>query len=174
MRPDLKNQIRGVLKTIGAVVSHSEKKGFNAKLRATMKGNQTLQKIVKPLPEAPESVQQQTTALDLLVEKYAQDDTICRPLMTIPGVGAVTAVAYTTAVDESTGRPSGTIEDLVRGPGAGPNIRGALVGRNVLFCGDDPAAIAEAINQFVHRRTGAIEAIGQGGKIRGTLMDAFG
>ena len=34
---------------------------------------------------------------------------------------------------ESTGRPSGTIEDFVRGLGAGPNIRGALVGRNVLY-----------------------------------------
>jgi DhnA family fructose-bisphosphate aldolase class Ia/sugar phosphate isomerase/epimerase len=76
---------------------------------------------------------------------------------------------------ESTGQPSGTIEDFVRGMGAGPNIRGALVGRNVLFCGDDdPAAIAEAINQVVHQRASAIEAIGQGRKIRGTLMDFFG
>jgi DhnA family fructose-bisphosphate aldolase class Ia/sugar phosphate isomerase/epimerase len=76
---------------------------------------------------------------------------------------------------ESTGKPSGTIEDFVRGMGAGPNIRGALVGRNVLFCGeDDPAAIAEAINLVVHQRASAIEAIQQARKIRGTLMDIFG
>jgi DhnA family fructose-bisphosphate aldolase class Ia/sugar phosphate isomerase/epimerase len=76
---------------------------------------------------------------------------------------------------ESTGKPSGTIEDFVRGMGAGPNIRGALVGRNVLFCGDDdPAAIAEAINLVVHERKSAIEAIGKARKIRGTLMDLFG
>jgi DhnA family fructose-bisphosphate aldolase class Ia/sugar phosphate isomerase/epimerase len=76
---------------------------------------------------------------------------------------------------ESTGQPSGTIEDFVRGLGAGPNIRGALVGRNVLFCGDDdPAAIAEAINQVVHDKASAIEAIGHGRKVRGTLMDYFG
>ncbi len=76
---------------------------------------------------------------------------------------------------ESTGRPSGTIEDFVRGLGAGPNIRGALVGRNVLFCGgDDPAAIAEAINLVVHERLDAITAIRRAGKVRGTLMDVFG
>ena len=76
---------------------------------------------------------------------------------------------------ESTGMPSGTIEDFVRGMGAGPNIRGALVGRNVLFCGDDdPAAIAEAINLVVHQRASAIEAINQARKVRGTLTDLFG
>jgi DhnA family fructose-bisphosphate aldolase class Ia/sugar phosphate isomerase/epimerase len=76
---------------------------------------------------------------------------------------------------ESTGQPSGTIEDFVRGMGAGPNIRGALVGRNVLFCGeDDPAAIAEAINQVVHQRASAIAAMEQGRKVRGTLMEVFG
>jgi DhnA family fructose-bisphosphate aldolase class Ia/sugar phosphate isomerase/epimerase len=76
---------------------------------------------------------------------------------------------------ESTGKPSGTIEDFVRGMGAGPNIRGALVGRNVLFCGDDdPAAIAEAINLVVHEKKSAIEAMAQARKVRGSLMDVFG
>jgi DhnA family fructose-bisphosphate aldolase class Ia len=75
---------------------------------------------------------------------------------------------------ESTGKPSGTIEDFVRGMGAGPNIRGALVGRNVLFCGDDdPAVIAEAINLVVHERASAIDAIGRARKLRGTRMDVF-
>lgn len=75
---------------------------------------------------------------------------------------------------ESTGKPSGTIEDFDRGMGAGPNIRGALVGRNVLFCGDDdPAAIAEAINLVVHQRQSPIEAMRQARKIRGSMMDVF-
>jgi DhnA family fructose-bisphosphate aldolase class Ia/sugar phosphate isomerase/epimerase len=75
---------------------------------------------------------------------------------------------------ESTGRPSGTIEDFVRGLGAGPNVRGALVGRNVLFAGDDdPAAIAQAIHLAVHDRLSSIEAIQQARTIRGKLMDLF-
>jgi DhnA family fructose-bisphosphate aldolase class Ia/sugar phosphate isomerase/epimerase len=76
---------------------------------------------------------------------------------------------------ESTGRPSGTIEDFVRGMGAGPNIRGALVGRNVLFCGeDDPACIAEAIQLVVHQRASAIEAIAQARKVRGSMKELVG
>jgi DhnA family fructose-bisphosphate aldolase class Ia len=76
---------------------------------------------------------------------------------------------------ESTGKPSATIEDFVRGMGAGPNIRGALVGRNVLFCGeDDPAAIAEAINLVVHQRASAIEAMALARRVRGTAMNVFG
>ena len=59
--------------------------------------------------------------------------------------------------------------------GAGPNIRGALVGRNVLFCGDDdPAAIAEAINLVVHQRASSIDAIDQARKVRGDDEDAGG
>ena len=76
---------------------------------------------------------------------------------------------------ESSGQPSGTIEDFVRGLGAGPNIRGALVGRNVLFCGeDDPAAIAEAIHLVVHQRLSAIDAIQQARSVRGSKMQLFG
>jgi DhnA family fructose-bisphosphate aldolase class Ia/sugar phosphate isomerase/epimerase len=76
---------------------------------------------------------------------------------------------------ESTGRPSGTVEDFARGMGAGPNIRGALVGRNVLFCGeDDPAAIAQAIHLVVHERAGAIEAMERARKVRGARMNLLG
>jgi len=76
---------------------------------------------------------------------------------------------------EATGRPSGTVEDMVRGLGAGPNIRGCLIGRNVLFCGeDDPAAIAQAIHLVVHERLSAIEAMNAARRLRGTRMDAVG
>src|SRR4029079_2153790 len=61
---------------------------------------------------------------------------------------------------ESTGRPAGTIENFARGMGSGSNVRGALVGRNVIFPGkDDPAVIAEAINLCVHKQYSAKQAI---------------
>lgn len=68
---------------------------------------------------------------------------------------------------ESTGRPADTIEDFVRGMGAGPNIRGALVGRNVIFAGqDDPATIAQAIYHVVHERLSSIDAIHRAAGLR--------
>ena len=70
---------------------------------------------------------------------------------------------------------SGTLENFERGMGTAYNVRGALVGRNVLFAGpDDPAAVAEAINLIVHEELSAVEAIRKARSIRGTKMDLLG
>jgi len=75
---------------------------------------------------------------------------------------------------EATGRPWVTVEEVVRGMGAGPNVRGALVGRNVLYPGDeDPAVVAQAIHLVVHRQLDAIEAMREARERRGNRMDVF-
>jgi DhnA family fructose-bisphosphate aldolase class Ia len=52
---------------------------------------------------------------------------------------------------ESAGDPSAFLRQLGSAMSAGPNIRGALVGRNVLYPGDeDPRAMAEAAGGIVH------------------------
>jgi sugar phosphate isomerase/epimerase/DhnA family fructose-bisphosphate aldolase class Ia len=76
---------------------------------------------------------------------------------------------------EATGTPWVTVEDVVRGMGAGENVRGALVGRNVLYPGDeDPAVIAQAIHLVVHERLDATEAMRQARDRRGGAIDLFG
>lgn len=58
------------------------------------------------------------------------------------------------------GDPTPTIRDFAAGMRARANVRGVLVGRNVLFPGqDDPLAMALAINGIVHRGFSAEEAI---------------
>lgn len=52
---------------------------------------------------------------------------------------------------ESAGDPSPFLRQLESAMAAGPNVRGALVGRNVLYPGDeDPLAMAEAAGGIVH------------------------
>lgn len=52
---------------------------------------------------------------------------------------------------ESTGDPTRVFQEFASGMTAGPNVRGALVGRNVHHPGDhDPAAIASAVYGVVH------------------------
>jgi transposase len=99
IRTDLKNQVRGVLKTFGFMVSQSVEKGFEAKVRGTMTGQPLLQKMVAPLMVVLRSVQEQVNELDRLLGDYAENDKICSHLMTIPGIGVVTAVAFTATVD---------------------------------------------------------------------------
>lgn len=75
---------------------------------------------------------------------------------------------------EATGRPALTVLDMERGLGAGPNIRGCLIGRNVLFCGeDDPAVIAQAIHLVVHQRVSTHEAIREAAAIRSKFSSLF-
>jgi transposase len=100
IRTDLKNQVRSVLKTFGFMVSQSVEKGFEAKVRQTTTEQPLLQKMVYPLMEVLQSVQKQVAALDALLEDYANNDKSCSHLMTIPGIGVVTAVAFTATVDD--------------------------------------------------------------------------
>jgi hypothetical protein len=52
---------------------------------------------------------------------------------------------------ESAGDPAPFLRQLQSAISAGPNVRGALVGRNVLYPGDeDPLAMAEAAGGIVH------------------------
>lgn len=75
---------------------------------------------------------------------------------------------------EATGRPWLTVEEVVRGMGAGPNVRGSLIGRNVLFPGDeDPAAVAQAIHLVVHEHADAITAMNRARQQRGADMELF-
>ena len=52
---------------------------------------------------------------------------------------------------ESAGDPTAFLREVSAGMAAGANVRGALVGRNVLYPGeDDPLAVAEAVGGIVH------------------------
>lgn len=62
---------------------------------------------------------------------------------------------------EAVGDARPVLEDLRRGMAAGANVRGAMIGRNVLYPGaDDPRAIAAAVSAIVHDGSGVDEAIG--------------
>ncbi len=75
---------------------------------------------------------------------------------------------------ESAGDPTGTIADFEAGMKAGKNVRGALVGRNILFPGkEDPLAAALAVNQVVHNGFSKDQAIDYIMKNRDQNMDVL-
>ncbi len=75
---------------------------------------------------------------------------------------------------ESTGDPTGILEEFAAGMRAGATVRGALVGRNVTFPGnDDPRAVAVAVSEIVHRGLDAAAATEVLMDTRGKEMDAL-
>ena len=72
----------------------------------------------------------------------------------------------------STGNPLQLIQSFERGLGEGENVRGAMVGRNVLFPGDDdPFAVAEAVGLLIHQGTTASQAVRHLSQVRGARID---
>ena len=73
---------------------------------------------------------------------------------------------------ESAGDPSPFLRQLGSAMKAGPNVRGALVGRNVLFPGnEDPMAMAEAAGGVVHAGWSSDEALAALAAARGSGME---
>ncbi len=75
---------------------------------------------------------------------------------------------------ESTGNPTDILENFERGLGAGPNVKGCLVGRNLLYPGfDDPYASAVAVSRILHDYDNTEKAVKELAKNRAKRMDFF-
>jgi len=67
-----------------------------------------------------------------------------------------------------------TLETVADSMSAGPNVRGALIGRNVLFPGDDdPAVVAQAVHEIVHRGLPVQHALASARKFADGESDDF-
>jgi len=73
---------------------------------------------------------------------------------------------------ESAGDPSPFLRQLESAMGAGSNVRGAMVGRNVVFPGDDdPMVIADAAGGIIHSGWSVKQAMESLPAMRGKQMD---
>jgi transposase len=96
---DLSNQIRGIMKTFGLVVPKGKGGVFEKNVRALLIDQTTVAAIVLPLLEAWRAVRDRTAELDRQLVASVRENAVCRLLMTMPGVGAVTAASYVAAVE---------------------------------------------------------------------------
>ncbi len=72
---------------------------------------------------------------------------------------------------ESLGNPTGVLREFSEGMAAGQNVRGALVGRNVLYPGEgDPSAVADAVSKIVHQNFTVEQALNHMTSVRGRNM----
>jgi hypothetical protein len=73
---------------------------------------------------------------------------------------------------ESAGDPEPFLRQLESALRSGSNVRGALVGRNVLYPGtEDPLAMADGAGRIVHEGWPAAQALASMSATRGTAMD---
>lgn len=96
----LTNCIRGLLKTFGIVLGGGKGRRFEAMVREQIAENPMLTTIMEPMLVVLLTTREQLAVFDRLVRRRAHADHDVRRLMTVPGVGAVIALAYTTTVED--------------------------------------------------------------------------
>lgn len=98
---ELSNQIRGLMKTFGVVVPAGKGGSFDANVRRLLEADETgLAAIVWPLLQAWRNTRSQAAELNRQLVADARNSQACRLLMSIPGVGTVTATAFVTAIED--------------------------------------------------------------------------
>jgi transposase len=98
-RVDLENQIRGTLKVFGLKTGQITALGYEGRIRELIDGDRDLELYVIPMLLVRQAVLEQQRKLDKLVRDVVKEDAVCRRLMTIPGVGALTALGFKTSID---------------------------------------------------------------------------
>jgi transposase len=102
MRKDVSNQLRGLLKVFGHVIKPAGGQSFETQARTLAEGDPVLSTTSEVLLATRHSLAEQIARLDQLLLTQARQDPTCRRLMSVPGVGAITAVAFTATIDDPT------------------------------------------------------------------------
>lgn len=95
----LENDMRGLLRNFGLKVGVVGTVGFELRIRELVDDLPDLASIVEPLLAARRQLRDSFTALHRQLLAVVRDDEVCRRLMTIPGVGPVTSLAFTSTID---------------------------------------------------------------------------
>lgn len=100
IKTELSNHIRGLMKTFGLVVPAGKGSTFDANVCAKLGESSDLAGIILPLLAAWRSVRMRAAELTRRLIGDARQSEACQLLMSIPGVGVVTATAFAAAVED--------------------------------------------------------------------------
>ena len=95
----LDNEIRGTLKAFGLKVGPVTPATFEGRVTELLADRPRLLSMVAPMLTARDALRRQFAVLHRMMLRAARTHPACPRLMTVPGVGAVVALTYATAVD---------------------------------------------------------------------------
>ena len=98
-RRDTANAIRGLLGSFGIRFPKGAGK-LAGRVRLALRERPGLAEVIEPLLSSMEALKREIARLDALVVARAGADPSCRLLMSVPGVGPVTALAFAATIDD--------------------------------------------------------------------------
>ena len=96
-RRDTQNTIRGLLASLGLRFPEGSGKPAT-RVRAALADHPELRPAIAPLLSSLSGLEAMVAELDKAIAARTTDDPACRLLMTVPGVGPVTALAYVSTI----------------------------------------------------------------------------
>lgn len=96
----LEMSLRGLLRNFGLKVGTISRGRFEHRIRELTMGNPMLEAATEPMLRARLSLRQELAGLERRVRQLAEEDPACRRMMSMPGVGAVVALTYRSAIDD--------------------------------------------------------------------------
>lgn len=99
-RQDLENELRGTLKAFGLKLGTVTQRGFAERVLQLVAGEAWLEYLARPMLAARAALIDSFEELQAMMLKIVKADAVCQRLMTVPGIGAVNALAFKTAVDD--------------------------------------------------------------------------
>jgi transposase len=96
---DIELRLRGLLRGFCLKVGEISKGQFAARVGTLTAGHEMLEKIAEAMLRARHALQMEFTRLHRAMLAIARKNEVCRRLMSVPGVGALIAVTFMSAVD---------------------------------------------------------------------------
>ena len=96
---DIENELRGTLKAFGLKVGKVSRRRFEARVLELAADRAALRLMVTPMLKARAALIEEFNRLHRMVLNAVRDDPLCRRFMSIPGVGALAALAFKAGVD---------------------------------------------------------------------------
>lgn len=100
MTTRLSNHIRGVLKTFGLLPGAMRGLPFDRKVEALLEGRFDIALIVRPMLVAWRQLRVQVAAFDKAIRAIVRSSAASRLLMSVPGIGVLSALAYVSTVED--------------------------------------------------------------------------
>jgi transposase len=99
-RRNIENQIRGTLKALGVMTGPSKGRGFVPRVVELRAGNTWLAPLLDPMLTIHASLANQLKTITQSALDTAREDADVRRMMTVPGIGSITALAFKAALDD--------------------------------------------------------------------------
>ncbi len=100
MTTRLSNQIRGILKTFGMLPGSMRGLPFDRRIESLLADRGDLASIIRPMLVAWRQLREQIAEFDKQVRALTRKDPACRLLMSVPGIGVLSVLAYVSTVED--------------------------------------------------------------------------